>query len=1057
MRSWSAILISLTALLGILAVAFLMFFQQPGAAKDVAANDQELESERQEKVSAPVSPGFFTGGDPLPVEGSGGEADAPIALSGPTSPTVFFAVNHENPALRPLPIHRRTRVFSFDDPHALRPPAPGKEAEDDRRVIFDLFPDVRLIGQIERLERHSDERAVYFGGLEGIAGGDFILGYNRGAVVATFTTPGLGSYQIRYAGDGYHAAIELDPAAFPPCEAGEAAGDFYQPASQSKPGDIRLKAALHQALAESASGPVDGGAYGGVGQQGGDGSGMTFTEIDVMIVHTTAATAEAGGNIGIEAVIDVSVARANSAFINSDIALRLRLVRTEEVAYSESGHSTDLSHLSAGVGAFSSVPTWRNQSGADLVALFVSGSGGMAYVFNGSATAGFSVTGQAGGEGTFVHEIGHNLGCLHDRENNSLTPLYPYAHGWRFSPEDAPEFRTVMAYAPGARLPYFSNPEITYMGVMTGVPIGEVNESHNAQVIRNTMATVANFRNPAGNLPPIVTIDSPSYGDSFSAMDSLNLVASANDPDGSVTEVRFYRLKQDQAMNFVSVYSMTLGSDVNPPYEITDETTPAGFWTYAAVAIDNDGGVGIDTLSLTVAPHYRPQNLPLPGGKLRVAIEGINEAGRIVGFGHNGNPAASDTQAAYWENGSVTLLNPLPGDSGAKALAVGNDGVIYGESIGGGGRRAVWWNQSITPVDISGVISGYTAEAALGVDRLQRVYLVSGGDYRRFDDPGATSTGLNERFTKVTNTGEFATGHDYNFGLSAFVGIRWKDTGTQLTPLDGSVSSWGRAVNRHGSVFGFSAPLATQMSSATNRLTFWPAGEAEPIDLGTLGEAGGWAYDLNDFDHAVGSANHPAEGGLAVIWKGGGNLLDLNQLILPRSGLMREARAINNRGQVVVTGFEGATQVLYLFDPLPGLSHDYWLSAHFSVEEIEEGVITGDLADPDGDGIPNLLERALGLDPRVPYGESASGGSLPEVTLEEDGHLYFVIRRLRSPRDIHYIPEASLTLGPGSWDDGLLEKVEVNVIDDDFEEVVLRTTMPVSEEERAFARLRVAR
>jgi hypothetical protein len=51
-----------------------------------------------------------------------------------------------------------------------------------------------------------------------------------------------------------------------------------------------------------------------------------------------------------------------------------------------------------------------------------------------------------------------------------------------------------MAYAPGTRIPYFSNPNVSYQGQPTGVPIGDPNEAYNASVINETRRSRENFR-----------------------------------------------------------------------------------------------------------------------------------------------------------------------------------------------------------------------------------------------------------------------------------------------------------------------------------------------------------------------------------------------------------------------------------------------------------------------------------------------------------------------------------------------------------------------------------
>src|SRR5436190_1143908 len=97
---------------------------------------------------------------------------------------------------------------------------------------------------------------------------------------------------------------------------------------------------------------------------------------------------------------------------------------------------------------------------------------------------------------TFAHELGHNMGCAHDRQNSSSGGAFPYSYGYRFTGDDNNVYRDIMAYAPGTRIANFSNPNVTYQGVATGVAVGATNAADNATSISNTMATVAAFRTP---------------------------------------------------------------------------------------------------------------------------------------------------------------------------------------------------------------------------------------------------------------------------------------------------------------------------------------------------------------------------------------------------------------------------------------------------------------------------------------------------------------------------------------------------------------------------------
>jgi hypothetical protein len=95
---------------------------------------------------------------------------------------------------------------------------------------------------------------------------------------------------------------------------------------------------------------------------------------------------------------------------------------------------------------------------------------------------------------SLAHELGHNMGCAHDAQNAGGQGLYSYSYGWRFVTAGNVTNRTIMAYAPGARIQNFSNPNVLYNSVATGVPVGQVNEANNALTINNSAFTVANFR-----------------------------------------------------------------------------------------------------------------------------------------------------------------------------------------------------------------------------------------------------------------------------------------------------------------------------------------------------------------------------------------------------------------------------------------------------------------------------------------------------------------------------------------------------------------------------------
>ncbi len=241
--------------------------------------------------------------------------------------------------------------------------------------------------------------------------------------------------------------------------------------------------------------------------------------IDVMVVYTSSAESWANSNDGgIRNVINNAMAIAQNSADNSRLDLEFRLVHRTRVNYNETGNSyTDLDNLT--IGSIPNVHSLREQYGADLVAMFTHTNdvGGLAWVplhTSGSPSYGYSITRvqQASWTSTHAHEMGHNLGSRHSRNQRSAAApasggVFNYSTGWRWIGNDGRSYASVMTYQEtSTSVNIFSNPDVSHQGTPTGSYSGQYAPADNARSIGFMKHVIADYRpSRVDRNPPSVT------------------------------------------------------------------------------------------------------------------------------------------------------------------------------------------------------------------------------------------------------------------------------------------------------------------------------------------------------------------------------------------------------------------------------------------------------------------------------------------------------------------------------------------------------------------------
>ena len=351
------------------------------------------------------------------------------------------------------------------------------------------------------------DRFTSTGHLDGRPESRAVFAWNEGFLHASIDDAEFSSYALRAATEDFAQFYRVDPALVGPC------GGVRHPVVDAT--TLAAAVARRARAAELATSAATSSAANFAAA-----TNPQHAEVQVLMAYTQSVLATLSGAVrtaALQSAFDAAIAKVNADLAASLVSARVKLVRIVETQYDETAAASGSVQDAALTalyrttdGQMDELQSLRDQVGADLVCLALNrvdfASTGLAFVLdqpgdNLNPLFGFSVVQYSAIAGTSVvsHELGHNFGCVHDREHASSPGAYPYSYGYRFTATDGRQYHDIMSYDPGTGLSFYSNPSLNVplpapANSPGGIAPGSPGETDTALTIEQDAFEVATYR-----------------------------------------------------------------------------------------------------------------------------------------------------------------------------------------------------------------------------------------------------------------------------------------------------------------------------------------------------------------------------------------------------------------------------------------------------------------------------------------------------------------------------------------------------------------------------------